>query len=59
MAKKKSVHLRLTPAQEDRVMVHAARHKIKRLTTMVQVLFEEGLALMDGTVKEEGPDARR
>ena len=50
----KVVGIRLTPEQEDRVLIHATRHKIKKLTSMAQVIFEEGLALMDGTLKEEG-----
>ncbi len=51
--KTKQVIIRLTPAQEDRVLIHAARHKIKKLTPMVQVLFEEGLALMDGMLQKQ------
>lgn len=47
---KKAFTIRLTLEQQDRVAIHAARHKIKKPTTMVQVLFEEGLALMDGMV---------
>jgi len=54
--KTKPVGIRLTPAQEDRVLVHASRHKIKKLTTMAQIIFEEGLALMDGMLKKEPED---
>jgi len=54
--KTKPVGIRLTPAQEDRVLVHASRHKIKKLTTMAQIIFEEGLALMDGMLKKAGDE---
>lgn len=52
----KSYTIRLTPDQEDRMLIHAARHKIHKPTTMVKVLFEEGLALMDGMLKKEKSD---
>ena len=52
----KSYTIRLTPDQEDRMLIHAARHKIHKPTTMVKVLFEEGLALMDGMLKKEPED---
>lgn len=52
----KVVGIRLTPEQEDRVLIHAARHRIKKLTSMAQVIFEEGLTLMDGQLAE---DAKR
>jgi len=53
--KVKAVTIRLTAEQEDRVKIHAARHKIKKLTPMTQVIFEEGLAVMDGMIKKDEP----
>lgn len=51
--KTKAYTIRLTPEQEDRVLIHAARRQIKRPTTMVQVMFDSGLVLLDGMLKEE------
>lgn len=51
--KARAVTIRLTSEQEDQVKIHAARHKIKKLTPMTQVIFEEGLALMDGMIKKD------
>jgi hypothetical protein len=38
---------------EDRIMIHAARHKIKKLATMIQILMEEGLDARDLLEKGE------
>lgn len=50
---KRVIGIRLTREQEDRLMVHAARHKIKKPTTMAQVIFEEGLEIFDGMLKRK------
>jgi len=35
---------------EDRILVHTPQHVVKEPPSIEQVLFEEGLALMDGMV---------
>lgn len=52
--KVKSITLRLTQDQEDRLLIHAARHRIKTPTTMAQLLFEDGLDLADLKMREGG-----
>jgi hypothetical protein len=53
---KKAVTIRMSPEIEDRIAVHAARHKHK-FTTMAQILMEEGLDardLLEAARKEGG-----
>jgi len=38
---------------EDRILVHTPQHVVKEPPSIEQVLFEEGLALMDGMVREQ------
>lgn len=51
--KKRRSSIYIDQKTEDRIMVHAARHKIKRLATMVTILMEEGLDARDLLEKEE------
>jgi len=43
---------------EDRVLVHTPQHVVKEPPSIEQVLFEEGLALMDGMLKKAEEDQR-
>lgn len=47
MEKRRSLTWRLTQDQEDRLRIHAARHRIKATTTMARLLLEDGLELAD------------
>ncbi len=50
---KKIVGIRLTPDQEDRTMIHARHRGVEKLTTMAQEIYEAGLAMYDGMLREE------
>lgn len=43
----KKIQLRLTQEQEDRLLIHAAKRRIKTPTTVATMLFEDGLELAD------------
>jgi len=45
-----------TAQLEDRILVHTPQHVVKEPPSIEQVLFEEGLALMDGMLKKEPED---
>lgn len=51
--KKRRVAPRLTDSMIDRIMIHAHREK-RTLTTMTQILMEEGLDARDLLKKSEG-----
>jgi len=41
-----------TAQLEDRILVHTPQHVVKEPPSIEQVLFEEGLALMDGMLQK-------
>jgi len=50
--KKRPISFRLDREKEDRILIHAKKHK-HTLTTMIQILMEEGLDARDLLEKGE------